>query len=276
MKKEGISIFCTFKESFPPSVESQRRLLGEGLSKNGIKVEYLPFRKTSEKKCVALWGWKPRSQFHRNMRKEVLCMERGYIGDRYYYTSLGWNGLNNYAEFPEYEDDGGQRFAEHGGVLKPWKKDGDYALILGQVYGDSSLRGENVKGWYENIAKEIKQFYNIPVYFRPHPLDKGMHQSIQNAPNLDGSLEESLSKALFTVAWNSNSCLDSIMAGIPCYAGDKGTMAWDLCMKSIDNLYYPEREAVCHRIAFTQWSPDEIESGTATRKLADRVRLYAS
>lgn len=144
------------------------------------------------------------------------------------------------------------------------------------IYGDSSLRGENVKGWYENIAKEIKQFYNIPVYFRPHPLDKGMHQSIQNTPNLDGSLEESLSKALFTVAWNSNSCFDSIMAGIPCYAGDKGTMAWDLCMKSIENLYYPEREAVCHKIAWTQWSPDEIESGTATRKLADRIRLYES
>ena len=72
---------------------------------------------------------------------------------------------------------------------------------------------------------------------------------------------------MMTIAYNSNSCLDSVLAGVPCLAGDAGTMAWPLCMKDMKELYRPERERIAHGIAWTQWSTEEIASGEALGSL---------
>lgn len=221
-------------------------------------------------KHAACWGWR-RGSVLRNRGYEVLVLERGYIGDRYKYTSLGWNGLNNRAEFPGYPDDGGERFRAHGGIIKPWREGGDYVLILGQVRGDMSLAGRDITGWYAEQAQAARKRYGLPVYFRPHPLGhvKGFSE-VPGVPNLpECTLDEALAGALCTVAYNSNSCLDSILEGVPCFAGDRGTMAWQLCMRSLDELDYPDREGVVHRIAWTQWAAEEIESGEALRRLID-------
>lgn len=246
------------------SPADHRTLIAEGFRNLGVKVYQTPSIPAGMEH-VACWGWR-KGAYLWDSGKEVLVMERGYIGDRFHYTSLGWNGLNNYATFPKYPDDGGERFHEHGGVLKPWKKEGDYILILGQVAGDASLKNHNVLAWYERSAKEAAEIYGLPVYFRPHPLHaRRGYSKVDGVKNLEGSLDDALNGALFTMAYNSNACLDSILAGVPCYAGDMGTMAWDLCMKDLREIVTPDRERIVHRIAWTQWSPDEIKSGEALR-----------
>lgn len=219
---------------------------------------------------AACWGWRIGNML-RKRGKQVLVMERGYIGDRFAYTSLGWNGLNNYAEFPAYADDGGERFRAHGGVIKPWREGGDYVLILGQVRGDQSLQGRDLTAWYAKAADAARNYYGKPVYFRPHPLagSRGFSKvpGVKELPPC--GLDEALSGAMLTVAYNSNSCLDSVLAGVPCYAGDRGTMAWDLCSPDIRRIVRPERESTAHRIAWTQWARYEIESGEALRRLVD-------
>lgn len=239
----------------------------EGLRRIGVEVLDLltPPRNI---KHVACWGWR-NGAIYKSRGHDVLVLERGYIGDRFKYTSLGWNGLNNYASFPDYPDDGGERFKEHGGVLKPWKTGGDYILILGQVKGDASLQGRDISDWYARVAKECQDKYKMPVYFRPHPDSKrrgGYHQ-IPGIKTLPGTLEESIGGALFTVSYNSNSCLDSILMGTPCYAGDRGTMAWDLCMKDLGQIIRPEREPIVHKIAWTQWTCEEMQTGEPLRAL---------
>ena len=236
--------------------------LEEGFASIGIKT----YRGQSNH-FSACWGWRTGKSLSGN----VLIMERGYIGDRFKYTSLGWNGLNNYATFPSYPDDGGQRFGEHGGIIKPWKKHGEYILILGQVKGDASLQNKDIGKWYKNIAKQAYEIYGLPVYFRPHPESqrRGGYTHIDGVLNKGGTLEEALEGALFTIAYNSNSCLDSILAGVPCYAGDKGTMAWGLCMEDLGELYYPEREKTVHSIAWNQWTLDEIRSGEPLKRLVE-------
>lgn len=255
------------------SPSSHRALLVEGMRNIGVEVLEPDMYGDVRGKHVCAWGWR-RSEVFRNKGYEVLVMERGYIGDRFKLTSLGWNGLNGFADFPEYPDDGGARFREHGGVLKPWKEKGDYVLILGQVRGDASLRGQDISSWYEKTAKAIKKHYGVPVYFRMHPdaIRRGGYKEILDVPRLEGTLEQALSEALFTVAYNSNSCLDSILAGVPCYAGDRGTMAFDLCMPHWQALHYPDRERAVHRIAWTQWSQEEIRTGIALEKLVERMR----
>jgi hypothetical protein len=249
------------------SPASYRDLAKKGLDVLGYPYfdAAIPTRSTTHSIC---WGWRQGERFFTRGHK-VLVMERGYIGDRFHYTSLGWNGLNNYATFPEYPDDGGARFRAHGGVIKPWKKDGDYALILGQVPTDKSLQGRDIKAWYLEQIDLIRAKYNIAIHFRPHPesIKRGVAWDLPNTKRSQGSLQDALSKAAFTVAFNSNSCVDSILAGVPCIAGDKGTMAWDLCGKSIDEIIYPEREKIVHQIAWKQWSPEEISQGTPFKRL---------
>lgn len=219
---------------------------------------------------VCVWGWKMGARY-RQKGFDVLVMERGYIGDRFKYTSLGWNGLNNYATFPEYPDDGGKRFHEHGGIIKPWKKEGDYILILGQVPGDQSLKGRSLIPWYTEMARKAAYKYRLPVHFRPHPdcAKKGIKQIIPGTKPSTGTLEEALAGAKFSIAYNSNSCLDSILAGVPCVAGDKGTMAWELCSKSVNNIIYPDREKIVHAIAWKQWSPEELQEGIPLKGLLE-------
>lgn len=238
-------------------------VLAEALLQKNIDVVKIVGGNASKNfKHIACWGWK-RGSIARENGHEVLVMERGYIGDRFKYSSLGWNGLNNHATFPAYPDDGGARFREHGGVIKPWKKCGDYILILGQVKGDASLKGQDITGWYCDVAERAKNIYGLPVYFRPHPESRrrGGYCSIDGIENMKGSLQEAMDGALFTIAYNSNSCIDSVLAGVPCYAGDKGTMAWDLCMKDLSEIVTPDREKTVHQIAWTQWTLEEIQSG---------------
>lgn len=255
------------------SPSAHRESLIAGMRALGVAVKEPPYYGDIRTKHVSCWGWR-RGDVLRARGYEVLVMERGYIGDRFKYTSLGWNGLNNYAEFPQYPDDGGERFKSMGGVIKPWKKGGDYILILGQVRGDASLQRKDIAPWYQAVAAAAKKYHNLPVYFRPHPDSKrrGGYRGIEGIVNLEkGSLEAALDGALFSIAYNSNSCLDSVLAGVPCYAGDRGTMAHDLCMNDWKVLFYPSREKVVHHIAFTQWSQEEIRSGEALKKIVERM-----
>lgn len=238
-----------------------------GLESLGISYEYNKNQNSIIKtKRVAMWGFR---MPHLMAKHDLLVMEHGFIGDRRKYTSLGWNGLNNYAKFHEYPDDKGKRFKEHGGLLNPWKKSGNYILILGQVKGDSSLKGKDIAPWYKMMAKEANEHYGLPVYFRPHPVSQRRrgYESIEGLQNIGGTLEESIRGSLFTISYNSNSCLDSVIQGVPCYAGDMGTMAWDLCMKDLTQIVNPERESIVNRIAWTQFDLEEISKGFPIERL---------
>lgn len=244
--------------------------LQSGFKIHGIESNIIQFASKSPHKNIACWSWHNGKRLYDD-GKTVLVMERSYIGDRFHYISLGFNGLNGHAIFPKYKDDGGKRFREIGGKIKTWKKTGQYILILGQVQNDASLQGKDISKWYRDIAKQASEAHGLPVYFRPHPeaARRRGYLSVNGMENIGGDLQSCLDGALFTIAFNSNSCLDSIMSGIPCYAGDKGTMAYDLCMKDIRNIIYPEREDVLHRIAWTQWTPQEIASGLPIKGLLE-------
>lgn len=250
---------------------THQEALAEGLSALGISSILCESISQVRTKYVACWGWRLGKKL-RDLGHEVLVMERGYIGDRFKYTSLGWNGLNGHAEFPEYPKDNGERFREHGGEIKPWKE-GRYALILGQVPKDASLQGKDLIPWYRQKAKEAKEIHGIDSYFRQHPdcKRKGIRQLVKGTLTSRTTLQEALEGAKFTIAYNSNSCVDSILAGVPCVAGNKGTMAWDMCGKSVSEIITPEREEWAYSLAWKQWSIEEIRSGYALKGLVCRL-----
>lgn len=257
-----------------PHQKAHQEALAAGLATFGIS-SLLVNHQNPQTKFVACWGWKIGRKLHERGH-EVLVIERGYIGDRFKYTSLAWNGLNGYGEFPLYPNDEGKRFRAHGGVLQPWKDDTDgmYGLILGQVPGDASLRGKNLGFWYAKQAAMIRNHYKINAVFRPHPeaVKRGLHVPIRHTVSMGGDLEAAFHGARLAVCFNSNSGVDAILAGVPCVIADEGGMAYSMRSSSIDRLSRPDRRTWAYQLAYRQWEMHEIASGLALIPFAERIK----
>lgn len=233
------------------------RALAEGLQRHGVKVHHRQRWERTRTTIVACWGWRVGSKY-RSRGHQVLVMERGYLGDRFQWSSLGWNGLNGRARFVTRDDPA--RFRQHF-ALQPWKTGGEYALLVGQVNGDASIRGVNMLSWYETTAQGLK-LHGMPVYFRPHPLER-VKVRPAGVPIMAGTLAEAMSRAAVTVCYNSNTAVDSVVAGVPAIVADEGSMAWPVAGKSVGEIIRPDRDAWAARLAWCQWTLAEIRSGMA-------------
>lgn len=248
-----------------PHQMAHQAAMAQGLGVIGIEP-VMNMGGAPKTKHVAVWGWR-QGKMLRQRGHEVCVMERGYLGDRFRWTSLGWNGLNGHATFPDAPDDC-SRFDAHF-AMKPWKQGGDYVLILGQVPGDASLQGRDLTPHYSDWAMKAQTAYESPVRFRMHPraMEKGYRQKVRGAELSTGTLEEDLAGALVAICWNSNSAVDAVLAGVPTVTLDKGSMAWDVTAHRIGELARPHRRTWASRLAWRQWSLDEIASGEALRSL---------
>lgn len=244
--------------------ESHAGALQAGLHAHGIASSVMRVFGACRDKHVACWGWRPGKQL-RKMGKEVLVMERGYVGDRFRWTSLAWNGLNGRAT-RYHGAKTSERFDAHfSHLLKPWKDGGDYVLLIGQVQGDASLGGMDLRQWYERIARESAKAYGLPVRFRPHPvaLKRGHRMLVRGAKTLEGTLEAALERAAVVVTFNSNTAVEAVLAGVPTVTQDMGSMAREVTGHRIGDLIRPERREWAARLAWCQFEMAEIRSGFA-------------
>jgi len=215
-----------------------------------IQQRYVP----QAGQTVVCWGWRS-GQIYRAAGCNVLVMERGYIGDRFAFTSMAWNGLNNRGTFPTVPDAAGARFkANHSGSLKPWNPLGDYVLIAGQVPGDMSLQGRDLHPWYEEQAARWRA-RGKTVMFRPHPLaaKRAPVLPVAGAPVLAGEMTDAIAHAELVVTYNSNLGVDALLAGKLIHVEDCGSMAWG----------WIDRTEWAHALAWRQFTLDEIRSGFA-------------
>lgn len=241
--------------------------LQEGLKRHGVKAtQQMRGAVAVGTKYVACWGWRIGAAY-RAAGHEVLVMERGYMGDRFAWTSLGWNGLNGRAEFHVRED--ASRFEQHfAHLLQPWNPAGSYVLLIGQTPNDAALAGRDLSDWYAEQAAEARRVYGLPVRFRPHPLawSRGHRREVPGtvlAP--DGDLASEIAGAALVVTYNSNTGVESMLAGKPTVTADAGAMAWPVAARSIvaATTSEPPRRPWAEELAWCQFTLDEIRSGFA-------------
>jgi hypothetical protein len=248
------------------------RLLAAGLRARGFEPVEIDAGAPAETRVVACWGWRVgrayRAALDGGLPHEVLVAERGYLGDRFAFTSLGWNGLNGRADFNV------ERFGlspaprrDFGVAALPWKTPRALprrVLLLGQVRGDMALRvaGIDLEAWLAVWAARWASA-GSSVAFRPHPKDAGLRVPGAEALDPGYSLGSQLAEADLAATVNSNSAVEAVLAGVPTVTADRGAMAWPVTSRPGAQAITPERDAWLARLTWCQWSEDELADGSA-------------
>lgn len=241
------------------------RMAMDGFKSAGDSARIFP-APTGDADVYCMWGVRRREIIVRVRRtgKRLLIMERGYLGDRFHWTSFGYDGLNGKADFcnASVPEDRAQFWLPQ---MKPWRDGGEYALVIGQVPGDMSLGDLNLGRWVTETLKQAVAKYPRVVY-RPHPLAALKQLRAEIPPSVEIhkglSIEQSLAGAICCLTYSSNSAVDAVMQGVPVMTQGPCSMAKELSTKAVaDKLIYPDRTDWLRRIAYTQWTPAEVEAG---------------
>lgn len=252
---------AVFTGKAPHQVE-HAKAFREGLRRHGLDAQIEDARTVIECDLAVFWGHRKHDiiRRQRDNGRRYLVMERGYVDDRFQWTSLGYDGLNGRADFCN-EDVSGDRWERHfAHHMKPWRKRDGYVLIMGQVRGDAALANVNFPEWVSRTISDLRALGH-DVRFRPHPSDAGQRY---DCPIQAGSLEDAIAHASFVVTWNSNSGVDAVLSGVPVVAMDEGSMARPVAAHGLESAgIMPDRTRWAHRLAWCQWRMDEISSGAA-------------
>lgn len=239
--------------------------MADGLRRHGIEVSLFNAYPDLTADFAVVWGARVMERIRQDgFSGPVLVMERGFIGDRFSWTSLGWNGLNGRARWNEPQDNGERFWSNFGHLVNEWEAFGGYALLIGQVDGDMALRGVNFAQWCRQ-AIDVMTDKGMDVRFRPHPeaVKRGQPLPVTSAPVLDGTLADALSGAACVITWNSNTAVEAVLAGVPAVAADEGSMAWPVAAHEIGEIAMPDREEWFRAMSWRQWAMDEVADGSA-------------
>lgn len=223
-----------------------------------------------------------------NSKKPFIVKEEG--GFRQYpdYKRYGWwsyqNGIGIFNN-DNVDDSRWKKFVANTGIkIKDWNSPGSNILIMGQVHIDSAVISLYEKGydhfylWVEDIIKEIRQYSDRTIYIRPHPgdfligwLNENIERINQTYKNIfvgdckKYSLFDDLKNAYCVVTYNSNSAVEALCEGIPIFALDSGSTAYDVAhtnLAQIENLNYDiDISNWCNKVAYTIWADQEVENG---------------
>ena len=253
-----------------PHATPQLTAFADGLRQHGIEpaCRNLGARDAMVDADLAVcWGARHEELFERQRAagSHFLILERGYVGDRLTWTSARFDGLNGRGWTPP-APDGGERWREYfADLMQPWRLpcEGKHVLLAGQVRGDAACRGVDLPAWYAEVAREAPGLWAWPLRFRPHPHPAAINDRVRGVPVLEGDLADALAGAALHVAWNSNTGVDAVMAGVPTVALDPGSMAWPVAAHSLDGMVVPDRAAWGRDLAWSQWQLEELVSGAA-------------
>lgn len=191
----------------------------------------------------------------------VIVAENGYLGrdaeDRQLYA-LALHGHNGSGTWPE---GGPERFGSLGIDLKPWRASGDKVVIRGQR-GIGAPDMASPPDWHGKLAAHLRGATARPIEVVPHP---------GNGAERDRSHEDYLQKAHALAIWSSSVGVKALALGVPVFYAAPHWIC-EGAARRIDELEMPLmddelRLTALRRMAWAQWSVDEITSGEPFKAL---------
>lgn len=194
---------------------------------------------------------------------DVLVAENAYLGvdrenrQRYAIANGGHNGSG------AWHIGDGSRWSDLGISLKPWRADGDHILVApNRSFGmPGFIMPPN---WTETIVAKLSKITKRRIVVRPHP---------GNGPAKKPLIDD-LRGAWAVVIWSSSVGCEALVEGIPVFCEAPWWIAKGAAcsggIKSIDAPELPDRMPSFVRLAWAQWSVQEIERGDPFPHLLDR------
>ena len=206
--------------------------------------------------------------------RPVIITDLGYLGVRGHggYWQMGLRRLN----WIPPNDCPSDRFEELGiELLDRAPLDASApVLIAGQMPGDAShgLDEAGLQRWTEASIAILRSF-GRPVIYRPHPEDRSGY--IPDADEIDtGNLDKSIDRAAAVVSICSNVGNLALRRGVPVYCTGRAVYR-EMAVKSIFDLAgkvsaptLGDRYGFFSRLAYAQWTIEEISSGRPLELLA--------
>lgn len=187
----------------------------------------------------------------------VVCEEaysRRLYAPKHFAVSLhGHNGSG------EWYPGNASRWRALGLELADWRIDGDHVLVCGQR-GIGSPEMRSPPNWHEDVAKRLRQWTERPVIVRPHP----------GKDRTGPRLEDQLRNCWCVVVWSSAVAVQALVAGIPVIAEAPHHILDGAVLRHISRVERPtftNRQDAFERMAWAQWSMDEIRAGAPFRHL---------
>lgn len=219
----------------------------------------------------------------------VIVAENGYVGAKHLehrahddegrrMMALALHDHNGRGAWP-YSDPAvspdPSRWEELGIELKPWRTGGVKFLVAGQR-GIGSPGRASPNGWHDQVAAQIRSQLKARAQVRTHPGD--------NQPEVP--LEKDLEGAIAIVIWASGAGIKAMIEGYPvAYA-----CPWWICAEAATRYQSPQdlvgiliaiaadrslagmdaaRLRALQRMAWAQWTVDEIATGEPFRRLLE-------
>lgn len=195
----------------------------------------------------------------------VLVAENGYLApggisphdqNPREWFALGRGVHNDSAAIPE---GGPERWAALGVDLKPWRTDGGHIVVCpNRSFGTPGrIMPPN---WTNETVAKLQKLTKREIRVRQHPGNEPPKRP----------LAEDLVGAWAMVVWLSTAGVHSLIAGVPTICCSPFWICKDIAGTSLDQINDPpmiERMPTMQRMAWGQWSIEEIISGRPFKEL---------
>jgi hypothetical protein len=220
-----------------------------------------------------------------NKNKPVVVLEVGGI-KRNETFKIGINGVNREADFANQHVDA-ERWKKFNIELKPWQSTGDIIIICGQHHRSHQWRNNpSMNIWFEQQINDIRKYTTRPILVRPHPrnpvgidLKKWKNVSYKPPQRDYNTIDDTDFKEILKHAWaiinhSSNPAMTAVFNGIPVFVSE-ASLSYDVgntSLANINNPKMPGRQTWANRLAYTEWTTEEIKQGLPWKRIKNRLK----
>ena len=162
-------------------------------------------------------------------------------------------------------------------ALPPVSGRGKVCLVLGQVAGDTQhkMTAANLHAWFADHTHSLRAD-GWRIVYRPHPIMRGTEPRATWADavrtNDHATLAEGIASASRVVTYNSTAGLEAILAGVPVTCSPFAHYAV-VAEYGSGGVTHERTMQHMHRLAYAQWTCDELASGEALRFASQFLRI---
>lgn len=198
------------------------------------------------------WGFKLTAglQYAIDNRLPYIIVDWGYFQPREQSFSISFNGFHGLSMPVEAIKSEPPRWHP---IAKPWKQDGEYVYVYGQLQNDRATRGLHVEAWLRKTAITASKILNRPARIRPHP--KMVSSWEPPLPSLHSTFDETF----VAVTWTSSAAIESVLAGVPTVALHEANPATPVCATGY-SVYTPERIEWLHDLSWRNYRLKDAEA----------------